>query len=73
VDDFIEIYVATSLEECERRDAKGLYKKARNGEIPNYTGVNDKYEAPNNADIIVDTKEMGLDEVVEYILSVISL
>ena len=72
-DDFVEIYVATPLDECERRDVKGLYKKARNGEIPNFTGVSHTYEAPKNADIVVDTMKMGLDEVVEYILSVISL
>ena len=48
---FIEIYVATPLEECERRDVKGLYARARRGEISNFTGINDPYEAPEHPDI----------------------
>ncbi len=56
---FVEIYVSTPLEECERRDPKGHYKKARSGEIPNFTGINSPYEPPAKADIEIDTT--GLD------------
>jgi adenylylsulfate kinase len=55
-DGFIEVFVATSLEECERRDVKGLYAKARSGEIKEFTGVSDPYEAPLNAEIVVETE-----------------
>lgn len=55
--DFIEIYVKTSLETCEKRDVKGLYKKARAGEIPNFTGISSPYEAPKNPDIVIDTNK----------------
>ena len=61
-EDFVEIYVSTSLKECERRDAKGLYRKARSGEIPNFTGIGSPYEAPENPDIIIDTKKGSLSE-----------
>jgi adenylyl-sulfate kinase len=53
--DFVEVYVNSSLEVCEQRDVKGLYKKARNGEIPNFTGISSGYEVPAKADIIVST------------------
>jgi adenylyl-sulfate kinase len=53
---FIEVYVATSIEECERRDPKGLYAKARTGEIPEFTGVSDPYEAPEQAEIEIHTE-----------------
>ncbi|MCR5451057.1 MAG: adenylyl-sulfate kinase [Lachnospiraceae bacterium] len=66
--EFIEVYVSTPIEECERRDIKGLYKKARNGEIPNFTGVNSPYEAPENPDIVVDTSTMSLEETVAYVM-----
>lgn len=52
---FIEVYVNTSLEECERRDAKGLYRRARLGDIRNFTGVNDPYEPPENPDVVIST------------------
>lgn len=68
-DDFIEVYVNTPLEECERRDVKGLYKKARRGELENFTGINSPYEAPEHPDVIVDTSKCSLDECVEYLLS----
>lgn len=54
-DSFSEVYVSTPLEECERRDKKGLYKKARSGEIPNFTGIGSPYEIPENPDIEIDT------------------
>lgn len=68
-DNFIEVYVSTSLEECERRDIKGLYKKARDGKIPNFTGISSPYEAPVNPEIVVDTSAYGLQEAVDFILS----
>jgi adenylylsulfate kinase len=63
-DNFVEIFVNTSLEECEKRDVKGLYKKARSGEIKNFTGVNAPYEAPDNPDIEVITDNLSVDESV---------
>ncbi|MCI8581657.1 MAG: adenylyl-sulfate kinase [Dorea sp.] len=67
--DFIEIYVSTPLEECERRDVKGLYKKARDGKIPNFTGISSPYEPPLHAEIEVDTSKYTLEEAVEYVLN----
>ncbi|MFC2112254.1 adenylyl-sulfate kinase [Bacteroidota bacterium] len=65
---FIEVYLATPLEECERRDPKGLYKKARKGEITQFTGVDDPYEAPENPEIRVDTSDKTIEETLEIIL-----
>lgn len=65
---FIEVYVNTPLEECEKRDVKGLYRKARMGQIANFTGISAKYEEPENPDIMVDTSEHSLDECVEIVL-----
>lgn len=59
-DNFIEVYVSTPIEECERRDVKGLYKKARDGEIQNFTGITSPYEPPVNPDIIIDTTKQDL-------------
>ena len=70
-DNFIEIYVNTSLEECERRDVKGLYKKARSGEIKNMTGVSAPYEAPVNPDLEVITDGHTIEESVQTILEFI--
>ena len=67
-EDYIEIYVSTSLEECEKRDVKGLYKKARNGEIPNFTGIHSPYEAPVNPDIVIDTGKGSIEENVDYVI-----
>ncbi|QHI35461.1 putative adenylyl-sulfate kinase [Kordia antarctica] len=66
---YIEVYVSTSLEECERRDCKGLYKKARKGEIKNFTGISDPYEAPENPDIIIDTEKETIEESIKRILN----
>jgi adenylyl-sulfate kinase len=55
IDNFVEIHVATSLEDCEARDVKGLYAKARTGEIPEFTGVSDPYEPPENPELRVET------------------
>jgi adenylylsulfate kinase len=67
--EFIEIYVAASLEVCEGRDTKGLYKKARAGEIKNFTGISDPYEAPLNAELTVDTGSQSLDESAQVVLN----
>lgn len=66
---FIEVHVNCSLECAEDRDPKGLYKKARAGEIKNFTGIDDPYEAPENAEIVLNTDSMTLEEEVEIILS----
>lgn len=67
-DNFIEIYVSTSLEECEKRDVKGLYKKAREGKIPNFTGISSPYEPPVNPQIEIDTGKYTLEAAVDYVL-----
>ncbi|MCR5625609.1 MAG: adenylyl-sulfate kinase [Lachnospiraceae bacterium] len=71
-DNFIEIYVSTPIEECERRDIKGLYKKARNGEIPNFSGISSPYEAPVDPAITIDTTGKDLEDTLDYIMSEIS-
>lgn len=68
---FIEVYINTSLQECERRDVKGLYKKARKGEIKNFTGISAPYEVPINPDIEIKTEMFSLEEAVDSILKVI--
>ena len=67
--DFIEIYCKASLKTCEARDVKGLYKRARAGEIKNYTGIDSPYEAPENPELIIDTDKETLDESVSRIYS----
>jgi len=70
-DNYIEVFINTSVEECERRDVKGLYKKARAGEIKNMTGISAPYEAPDKPDIEIKTEEESLksavDRIVKYI------
>lgn len=66
---FVEIYVKCSLEECEARDTKGLYKKARAGEIKEFTGISAPYEEPLNAEVIVDTGAETLEESAEKVLA----
>ena len=68
-DNFVEIYVSTPIEECEKRDVKGLYKKARNGEIPNFSGISSPYEAPQNAEIVIDTTGKTIEESVDFIMN----
>ena len=70
---FFELYVKCSLEKCEERDIKGLYKKARNNEIKNFTGVNDPYEEPPNPDIFIDTEKYTSEECVNKILEFLKL
>ncbi len=66
--DFIEIYVAASIDICESRDPKGLYKKARQGFIKNFTGIDSPYEVPETAEIVVDTGAMPLEECVDRVM-----
>jgi len=66
--DFIEIYCKASLEACETRDVKGLYKRARAGEIKNYTGIDSPYEVPENPELTIDTDNQSLDGSVSTIL-----
>lgn len=70
-ENFVEIFVNTPLEECERRDVKGLYAKARAGEINNFTGINAPYEAPVNPDIEIDTTQLSVVQAVEVIMNTI--
>ena len=66
--EFIEVFVDAPLEVCEERDVKGLYKKAREGVIKGFTGIDDPYEAPLNAEITIDTSKLSLEEGVNVIL-----
>lgn len=68
-DRFIEVYVSTPLEECEKRDKKGLYKKAREGALSDFTGISSPYEIPQNPDIVVDTSRHSIEESVDLVLS----
>lgn len=65
---FVEVYVKISVEECEKRDPKGLYKKARKGEIANFTGVSAPYEEPTNAEIVIESVERSVEEAVADIV-----
>ena len=67
-EDFLEVFINTSLEVCEQRDVKGLYKKARTGQIPNLTGVNSPYEAPQSPDIVIDTDQLSVAQAVKYLI-----
>ena len=70
-DDFMEIYVSTPIEECERRDVKGLYAKARRGEIANFTGISSPFEAPENPALSIDTSVLPIEESVKLLLDTI--
>jgi len=72
-DDFVEIYCKASLEKCESRDVKGLYKRARTGEIKNYTGIDSPYEVPKNPELIIDTDNQSLEDSVSTILEFLEL
>lgn len=67
-DDFVEVFVSTPLEECEKRDVKGLYAKARRGEIKNFTGISAPFEAPEHPDITLDTSKLSVEESVKILL-----
>ena len=71
--DFIEIYCESSLEVCESRDVKGLYKRARSGEIRNYTGIDSPYEAPNNPELVVNTETESLKKSVSKVITFLKI
>ncbi|RIJ65747.1 adenylyl-sulfate kinase [Rummeliibacillus sp. POC4] len=71
--EFIEVYVKASVEECEKRDPKGLYKKAKAGEIQNFTGISAPYEAPIDPEIILDTEKYSLEECVQQLLKELNI
>ena len=71
--EFVEVYVDTPLEEAEKRDVKGLYAKARRGELPNFTGIDSPYEAPENPEIRLDTEKNSIEESVEDIVKFLQL
>lgn len=66
--DFREVYIATPLEECERRDVKGLYARARRGEVKDFTGISAPFEAPTDPDLSLDTSQMTLQQEVEAVV-----
>ncbi|SUK04904.1 adenylylsulfate kinase [Staphylococcus agnetis] len=67
--EFIEIYTKASVEACEARDPKGLYQKARTGEIPEFTGISAPYEAPEHPEIVIDTEQTTIERSVQYIIN----
>ena len=71
--DFIEVHVATPLEVCEARDVKGLYRRARAGEIPNFTGISSPYEPPLEPEVVVDTSTQSLEETTDELLRYLGL
>ena len=70
-ENFLEIFVSTPIEECERRDVKGLYAKARRGEIKNFTGISAPFEAPANPALSIDTSKLSVEESVNRLLELI--
>jgi sulfate adenylyltransferase len=66
---FVLVHVSTPLAECERRDRKGLYAKARAGEIPEFTGISDPYEVPDDADVVVDTTHIDVEAAVDLVMA----
>tara|TARA_B100001939_G_C16921011_1_gene609334 strand:- start:625 stop:1272 length:648 start_codon:yes stop_codon:yes gene_type:complete len=70
-DNFIEVFINASVAECEKRDVKGLYAKARSGEIKNFTGIDASFEAPTNAAVEVNTAELSIDESIQKVLNYI--
>ena len=69
--DFIEVYCKADIKTCEMRDVKGLYKKARSGEIKNYTGIDSPYQVPSDTDLVVDTYELSVNKSVLQVLELI--
>ena len=70
--DFLEVYVSTPVEECERRDVKGLYQRARRGEVKNFTGISAPFEAPEHPDLSIDTSVLTLQECVQSVVDLIN-
>jgi adenylyl-sulfate kinase len=67
--DYFEVYVNSSLNECERRDVKGMYKKARNGELESFTGISSPYEVPENPNLVLDTEHKTIQECLNQLIS----
>jgi len=67
--EFVEVYMDTALDECEKRDPKGLYKKARSGQIKNFTGIDSEYEIPETPEIIINTVELSIEECADKIIT----
>ncbi len=65
--DFLQVWVSTPLDECERRDRKGLYARARAGELSNFTGIDSPYEPPDDAELVIDTTHHSVDEAVAIV------
>ena len=72
-DDFKEIFISTPIEECERRDVKGLYARARRGEVKNFTGISAPFEAPKHPALSIDTSKMPLEESVKMLLKFLNV
>lgn len=70
-EDFIEIFVKASLQTCEKRDVKGLYKKARNGEIKDFTGISSTFDEPQNPNLVLDTEILSIDQSITNVYSLI--
>ena len=70
-DQFTQVYLNTPLDVCEQRDPKGLYRKAREGKIKQFTGISDPYEAPEDADVVIDTSQLNVEKAVESILNIL--
>jgi len=67
-ENYIEVFVDAPLEVCEQRDVKGLYKKARAGEVPNFTGISSPYERPSNPDVVIKTDKLAVEESIELLM-----
>ena len=66
--EFVEVFVSTPLEVCEKRDSKGLYARAREGKIKNFTGISSPYEAPEAAEIEIDSSKLSITECVDHVI-----
>ena len=69
--EFVEVFVDTPLEVCEQRDVKGLYAKARAGEMPNFTGIDSPYEAPEAAELVLDTSSQPPEKLAQAVVDVV--
>jgi adenylylsulfate kinase len=70
---FVEVHLSTPLDECERRDVKGLYQRARRGEIANFTGLDDPYEPPAAPELRIDTREIGVQDAADLVMTTLGL
>jgi adenylyl-sulfate kinase len=70
-DNYIEVFVNTPIEVCEQRDVKGLYKKARAGEVKNFTGIDSPYEIPQDPDVVIHTDRISIDESMQILLDAV--